>query len=85
MKKIERSKTVVNNFLNLNDNYGKRISRGKLKALLLRKVRTVLHLDSAGKYSNMEIIMQTSLIASEKIFAILPDELIICNMEKKLP
>ena len=55
-KKIGRSKTVVNNFVNLNDNYGKRNSRGRLKAFSSRGERTTLRFASIEKYSSMEII-----------------------------
>ena len=49
MKKIGRPKTVVNNFLNLNDNYTKRNSGGRPKALLSREEQTVLRLASTKK------------------------------------
>ena len=43
-KKIGRFKTVVNNFLNLNDNYRERNSGGRSKALSSGKERVVLRL-----------------------------------------
>ena len=80
-KKIGRSKTVVNNFLNLNDNYGKRNSGGSPKALSSRKEWTVLRLASTGKYPSMEIIKQTGLNVCRKLFTTILNELVICNMQ----
>ena len=59
--KIGSSKIVVNNFFNLNDNYGKRNSWVRPKALSFRKERTILRFVSTGRYSNVDIIKQTGL------------------------
>ena len=57
-KKIGKCKTVINIFffLNLNDNYDKRNSGGRPKALSSREEQTVLRLTSTGKYLSAEII-----------------------------
>ncbi|KAF8770157.1 Transposable element Tc3 transposase like protein [Argiope bruennichi] len=57
--KIGRSKTVVNNFLKLKDNYGKKNTGGRPKALSSRDERRVCQLASTGKYSTRKLIPTT--------------------------
>ncbi|GBM29315.1 Transposable element Tc3 transposase [Araneus ventricosus] len=59
--KIGRSKTVVNNFLKLKDNYGKKNTGERLKALSSRDERRVCRLASTGKYSTRKLIQTTGL------------------------
>ena len=49
VKNIGRSKTVVNNLLNLNDNYLKTNSGGRPKTLSSREEQTVLRVASREK------------------------------------
>ena len=83
-KKIERSKSVVNNLLNLNDNYCKKNSGGRPKSQTSTEEQTVLRLASTEKYSKMEIIKQTDLNICRKVFATLLNELVICNIQQNL-
>ncbi|GIY90917.1 transposable element Tc3 transposase [Caerostris darwini] len=57
--KIGRSKTVVNNFLKLKDNYGKKNTGGRSKALSSRDETRVCQLASTGKYSTRKLIPTT--------------------------
>ncbi|KAF8788793.1 Transposable element Tc3 transposase like protein [Argiope bruennichi] len=64
--KIGRSKTVVNNFLKLKDNYGKKNTGGRPKALSSRDERRVCQLASTGKYSTRKLIPTTGLKVYQK-------------------
>ncbi|KFM63293.1 Transposable element Tc3 transposase, partial [Stegodyphus mimosarum] len=64
--KIGRSKTVVNNFLKLKDNYGKKNTGGRPKALSSRDERRVCQLVSTGKYSTRKLISTTGLKVCQK-------------------
>ncbi|KAF8783447.1 Transposable element Tc3 transposase like protein [Argiope bruennichi] len=64
--KIGRSKTVVNNFFKLKDNYGKKNTGGRPKALSSRDERRVCQLASTGKYSTRKLIPTTGLKVCQK-------------------
>ncbi|KAF8792895.1 Transposable element Tc3 transposase like protein [Argiope bruennichi] len=64
--KIGRSKTVVNNFLKLKDNYGKKNTGGRPKALSSRDERRVFQLASTGKYSTRKLIPMTGFKVYQK-------------------
>ena len=61
VKENERSKTVLHNFLSLNDNYSKRNFGGRPKVLSTRQKRKFLRFDLIGNYSSMEITKQKGL------------------------
>jgi hypothetical protein len=65
-KKIGRSKTVVNNFLKLKDNYGKKNTRGRPKSLSSCDEKRVCRLASTGKYSNRKLVKTTGLNVCQK-------------------
>ena len=48
-KKMGRFKTIVENFFNLNDNYGRSESGGRPKSLSSREERTALRIASKEK------------------------------------
>lgn len=64
--KIGRSKTVVNYFFKLKDNYGKNIPGGRPKALSTCGKRRVCRLASTGKYSTRKLIQTTGLNVCQK-------------------
>ncbi|KFM58041.1 Transposable element Tc3 transposase, partial [Stegodyphus mimosarum] len=64
--KIGRSKTVVNNFLKLKDDYGKKNTGGRAKALPSRDERRVCQLVSTEKYSTRKLISTTGLKVCQK-------------------
>ncbi|KFM72675.1 hypothetical protein X975_21788, partial [Stegodyphus mimosarum] len=66
--KIGRSKTVVNNFLKFKDNYGKKNTGGRPKALSSSDERRVFQLVSTGKYSTRKLIPTTGLNVCQKRF-----------------
>ncbi|KAF8786459.1 Transposable element Tc3 transposase like protein [Argiope bruennichi] len=59
--KIGRSKTAVNNFFKLKDNYGKKNTGGRPKALSSRDERRVCQLASTGKYSTRKLLPTTGV------------------------
>ena len=64
--RIERSKSVVNNFLRLKDSYGKKNSGGRPKKLSPREERRVLKLASTGKFSSTQLINETQIKVCKK-------------------
>lgn len=63
---INRSKTVVNNFLQNKENYGQKNPGGRPTKLTSRDKRRVLSLVSTGKYSLNEILQTTELPVCKK-------------------
>ena len=80
-KSTNRSKSVVHIFLQLRDNYVKKNSGRRPKALSSRGERRVLQLASTEKYSSTEIIKQTGFNVYKKLFATLLEGLAIFNMQ----
>ncbi|KAF8796149.1 Transposable element Tc3 transposase like protein [Argiope bruennichi] len=77
--KIGRSKTVVNNFFKWKDNYGKKNTGGRPKALSSRDERRVCQLASTGKYSTRKLIPKKDLkftfnCAKYKVIAVLKSQ-----------
>jgi IS30 family transposase len=64
--KIGRSKTVVNNILKLKDNYGKKNTGGRPKALSSCDGRRVCRLASTGKYSTRKLVKTTGSNVCQK-------------------
>ncbi len=65
--KIGRSKTEVNIFLKLKDNYGKKITGGRPKALSSCDERRVCRLTCTRKYSTRKLVKTTGLNVFQKI------------------
>ncbi|XP_035210250.1 uncharacterized protein LOC118184659 [Stegodyphus dumicola] len=64
--KIGRSKTVVQNFFTLKDNYGQKNTGVRPKPFSSREERRVCQLVSTGKYPNRKLIPTTGLKVCQK-------------------
>ncbi|KAF8791689.1 hypothetical protein HNY73_003382 [Argiope bruennichi] len=67
--KIGRSKTVVNNILKLKDNYGKKNTGGRPKALSSRDERRVCQLASTGNalFQQRDVMLRYAFVAETRI------------------
>lgn len=84
-KKVGKSKTVINYFLNLSDNYGKRNSKGRPKALPSRGWKNSLTTCFGRKsLKHRNYLTNRFQCFKRKIYATLLDELAIFYNQQSL-